>query len=49
LHNGDKVENPTVYFDRLIDAKQITQPMGKGQKWVFDIQDFPATAQEKLR
>src|SRR5262245_25552156 len=49
LHAGVGASNPTTYINRLIESKQITQPMGSGQKWVFDIRDFPQNAHEKLR
>ena len=49
LHADQKIENPTSYFAHLVKNGRIAKPMGSGQKWVFDIRDFPASTHDKLR
>ena len=44
LHAMRKVTNPTKYFDELIRRGVVTQPIGGGQNWQFDIREFPESS-----
>ena len=43
------MKNGVSYIDRLVEKGLIKKPMGSGQKWIFDIQDFPQSTHDKLR
>lgn len=48
-HAGQRVSNPTKYFNGLISAKLITPPVGRGKNWRFVLSEFPESTHEKLR
>jgi hypothetical protein len=49
LHSGEQQTNPTVYFKHLINKGKLSPPIGGGQRWQFDIRDFPKHVHSKMR
>jgi hypothetical protein len=49
FRRGEGHKNPSMYFKRLIEEGSITPPMGGGQSWQFNVQDFPESVRDEMR
>jgi hypothetical protein len=46
---GEPDRNPSIYIKREVAKGATSAPIGNGQRWQFDINDFPPEAQDELR